>query len=185
MKQKPVRFIPIGQIPTEKVLWHRDIKRGIIHKQVIIEERITNIRILRYNVETHTLLSQISLRSNPDVLVANSRRSSQSYGTGLYGGGTFMGSRTGTSLAIGDVVIMENGVINTELRNVADPDGIKQLINTLKREVEADQKQTLLRQGPISMKAKAPTATAIFCKNCGTELPAGSNFCNKCGSVQN
>jgi hypothetical protein len=95
-----------------------------------------------------------------------------------------MGSRTGTSRAIGDVVIMKNGVINTKLSNVADPQGIKQLINTLKREVEAAQKQTPLTQTAISMRAKAPTATGIFCKSCGTELPAGSNFCNKCGSVQ-
>jgi hypothetical protein len=185
VKQKPVAFIPIGQILTERVLWHRDIRRGIIHKEVIIEERITNMRIFRYNVETHTLLSQITLKSNPDVIVANSRRRSQSSGGGLYGGGTFVSSRVGTSRSFGDVVIMKDGVINTKLSNVADPQGVKQLINTLKREVAAAQKQTLLRQRPIPMMVKRPTARGILCKNCGTQLPVGSNFCNKCGAIQN
>ena len=184
-QESPVRFVPIGQIPGERVLWHRDIKRGIIHRHVVIAERITNLRILRYNVETQQLLSQISLKSNPDVLVANSRRSTQSYGTGVYGGGTLMGSRTGTSRTIGDVVIMKNGVINTKLTSVADPQGVKQLINTLKREVATAQKQDMLRQGPLPTQARPPLATVIFCRNCGSQLLADSNFCNKCGTVQN
>lgn len=181
---KPVRFVPIGQVPGERVLWQRNLTRGIIHKQVIIEERITNVRIIRYNVETHTLLSQIGWKLKPDVFVANLRRSSQSLGSGLYSEGVYAGSRTGTSRTIGDVIIMNNGVINTKLSGVADPQGVEQLINTLKRESAAAQKQALLRQGPVSMEAKGPAATGTFCKNCGTELPAGSNFCNKCGSIQ-
>jgi hypothetical protein len=87
--------------------------------------------------------------------------------------------------AIGDVIIMKNGVINTKLGNVADPRGIKQLINTLKREVAAAHEQTPLKPRPISMKTKSSVTSGIFCKSCGTELPAGSNFCNKCDAVQN
>jgi hypothetical protein len=172
--QKPVTFVPIGQIAGEKVLWKRDIKRGIIHKEVTVEERITNIRIFQYNVETQKLMSLIPLKMLPDVVIQNSRRSSQSTGSGVYSYGVYTGSRSGTSRTIGDVVIMKNGVIYTRLRNVVDPQGVKQLINRLKKEVAAAQKQAPLR-------LRAP---GIVCKSCGTKLPPGSNFCNKCGSVQ-
>jgi hypothetical protein len=158
------------------VLWKRDLKRGIIHREVVVEERITNVRIFQYNVETQKLVSLIPLKIQPDVIVENSRRSSQSTGSGMYSYGVYTGSRTGTSRTIGDVVIMKDGVIYTRLRNVPDPQGVKQLINTLKRELAEAQKQTPPRLGPA--------APGIQCKNCGTELPAGSNFCNKCGSIQ-
>lgn len=138
-------FVPIGTVPGEKVLWQRDLTRGIIHKQVTVQERITNMRITRYEVETHKF-DQLPTKNNFDVIVQNSRRSSQSYGGGSfvssYGMGVYSGSRSGTSRTIGDVVMLNNGVVLTRLRDVVDPQGVKQLINTIKREAKTLEKST-------------------------------------------
>jgi hypothetical protein len=134
VKQRPVSFIPVGQIQGERLVWQRNLSRGIIHRHVTIQERITNIRILQYNVETDKLISQVALKDQPDVVVTNSRRSSESLGSGVYTSGVYTGRRTGTSRSIGDVLIMKDGVIYTKLSNVVDPQGVRQIINTLKQE---------------------------------------------------
>lgn len=129
-------FVPPEQVPNEKILWKRDLTRGIIHKQVTVQEGITNKRIFQHNVETHQF-SQVSMSGNFDVVVSNARPHSQSYGGGLYGGGVYTGSRSGTSRTIGCVDIMKDGVRYIRLSNVIDPQGVKQLINTIKREVKS------------------------------------------------
>ena len=165
------------------MLWQRNLRRGILHKKVIIAERITNMRIVQYNVETKKIV-QVPLVWNPDVIVSGSSRRSHSQGYGLYGGGAFVGDRTGISQSIGDVVIMKNGKICARLRNVADPQGVKQLINTLKKERAEAQKQHPMRPLSSSMGPVVPSDKGAFCINCGVQLPDGSNFCNKCGAVQ-
>jgi hypothetical protein len=129
-------------------------------------------------------MSEISLRSNPDVVVENSRRRSQGYGGGLYGNGVYMGNRSGSSREIGDILIVKDGAINTKLSNVVDPQGVKRIIDTLKREIAAAQKQVLPGRAPISVSPAVPAVNGTTCKSCGAELPTGSNFCNKCGSIQ-
>jgi len=131
-----VTFIPPERVPNERILWSRDIKRGIIHKQVTVQERITNKRIFQYDVGTHKF-SQISMGGSFDVVISNPHRDSQSYGGGMYGGGVYTGSRSGTSRTIGCVDVMKDGVRYIRFINVADPQGLKQLINTVRHEVKS------------------------------------------------
>jgi len=180
---KPASFVPVGQIPGETVLWRRDITRGTLRKRIIVQEWITNVRIFRYDIEGQRLLSQIALKSMPDVLVENTRRRSQSYGSGLYSEGVYTSSRSGTSHEIGDVLIMKDGVISTKLSSVVDPQGLKRLIDTVKREVTTPQGTSVGTSPPIRG-VNLHSTVGTFCVKCGTQLPAGSNFCNKCGSVQ-
>jgi len=131
-----VVFIPPERVPNERILWSRDIKRGIIHKQVTVQERITNKRIFQYDVGTHKF-SQISMAGNFDVVISNPHRDSQSYGGGMYGGGVYTGSRSGTSRTIGCLDVLKDGVRYIRFSKVSDPQGLKQLINTVKHEVKS------------------------------------------------
>jgi hypothetical protein len=131
-------FTPISQVPDERTVWYRDLTRGAINKHVVVEERITNIRIFQHNVETGQFV-QVALKDQLDAVVLNARRDSQSMGGGSFvysGMGAYMGYRTGVSQTVGDVTILKEGKILMTLKNVAHPSGVKQLINTIKREMK-------------------------------------------------
>lgn len=118
--------------PGERIVWQRGLKRGLLHRHVTVQERVTNRRIFLYNIENQGF-AQVTMNDNFDVVVANTRRDSRSVGGGTYGGGTFYGTRYGASHTIGDLEIMQNGLCRIRLNNIADPHGLKSLIDAVRR----------------------------------------------------
>jgi len=152
----------------ERALWVRDQTRGMINRQTIGKEVITNLRCFTYDMENGRILNGIAylpdgVRSprSFDVVVMNRRRDSSSYGGGTFvaesGVGVYTGSRQGVSSSIGDVWLVDNGRVVVTFRNVRDPNGIKSLIQAVSREwlMKARMK---LKQPPIEEYTTSPTS---------------------------
>ena len=67
--------------------------------------------------------------------------------------------------------------------------GIEREIETLKArldQIKAEEDRILgSNQRPAAAPAAAPAPGTIFCTNCGKALPAGSHFCDECGTPVN
>jgi len=134
--------IPLSD--DEKILWHRDLTHGFIHKEVTSEEAVTNKRCLRYDVANRRVLAQVSVGNNPEVVIMNVHRVNDSLGGGIFLTprmlglpglplGLYGGPRRGNLKVSGDVSLMVDGKIVMTIENVKDPQGLRQLIQALKR----------------------------------------------------
>jgi len=128
----------------ERILWHRDSTHGLIHKELTFEEAVTNMRCLRYDVPNRRIIAQVSIDNNPEVVVMNVRRVNDSLGGGIFltprmlglpglPVGLYGGPRRGNLKIFGDVSLMVSGNIVMTLENIKDPQGLRQLIQALKR----------------------------------------------------
>jgi len=128
----------------ENILWHRDSTRGIIHKEIRLEEAVTNKRCLKYDVQNHQLVAQVGIENMPEVVIMNVHRVNDSLGGGVFltprmfglpglPFGLYGGPRRGKLKISGDVSIMVDGNIVMTFENVNDPQGVRQLIQALKR----------------------------------------------------
>jgi hypothetical protein len=136
--------IPLAE--GEAILWHREITHGLIHKEIVSEEAVTNQRCLKYNVENKQVVAQIGIEHRPDVVVMNTHRQNDSLGGGVFltprmfglpglgGFGVYGGPRRGNIKMFGDVSIMSEGKIVMTFQNVQAPQGLRFLIESLKRE---------------------------------------------------
>jgi hypothetical protein len=130
----------------ENILWHRESSRGLIHKEVTIEEAVTNRRCLKYDVENKQVVAQIGINHWPEVVVMNVHRVNDSLGGGVFltprmfglsglgGLGVYGGPRRGYLKVFGDVSFMKEGKTVLTFENVKDPQGVRQLVEALKRE---------------------------------------------------
>jgi hypothetical protein len=134
----------------ETILWHRDSKHGIIHIEVTVEEAVTNKRCLKYDVENRRIVAQVGIENMPEVVIMNMHRVNDSLGGGIFLTprmlglpglpiGLYGGPRRGNLKISGDVSLMVNGNVVMTFENVNSPQGLRQLIQALKRE----------RMGPI------------------------------------
>jgi hypothetical protein len=118
----------------------------LIHKEVIVEEAVTNKRCVKYDVQTEQIIAQIGIHYLPQIVVMNVRRINDSLGRGVFltprmfglpglgGFGVYGGPRRGYLKVFGDVSIMREGKVVITFENVKDPQGVRQLIEALKRE---------------------------------------------------
>jgi hypothetical protein len=130
----------------ETLLWHRESRRGLIHKEVIMEEAITNQRALKYDTESRRVVAQIGISHWPQVVVMNIHRVNDSLGGGVFltpsmfglpslgGFGVYGGPRRGNLKIFGDVSFMKDGMVVLTFESVKDPQGIRQLVAALERE---------------------------------------------------
>ena len=130
----------------ENILWHRESSRGLIHKEVTIEEAVTNRRRLKYDVENKQVVAQIGINHWPEVVVMNMHRVNDSIGGGVFltprmfglpglgGLGLYGGPRRGYLKVFGDVSFMNEGKTVLTFENVKDPQGVRQLVEALKRQ---------------------------------------------------
>jgi hypothetical protein len=130
----------------ENILWHRESSRGLIHKQVTLEEAVTNKRCLKYDVENKRVVAQIGINHWPEVVVMNTHRVNDSVGGGVFltprmfglpalgGLGVYGGPRRGYLKVFGDISFMKDGKTVLTFENVKDPQGVRQLVEALKRE---------------------------------------------------
>jgi hypothetical protein len=136
--------IPLAE--GENILWHRSSTRGLLHKEVTMEEAVTNRRCLKCDVEKHEIVAQIGISHRPDALVMNVHRVNDSVGGGVFstprmfglpglgGFGVYGGPRRGNIKIFGDGSIMSEGKVVMTFENIASPQGLRFLIETLKRE---------------------------------------------------
>jgi hypothetical protein len=140
---KIASLIPLAQ--GEAILWHRDLTHGIIHKEVTVEEAVTNKRCLKFDATNKKVVAQVGIENNPEVVIMNVHRVNDSLGGGIFltprmlglpwlPFGVYGGPRRGNLKIFGDVSLMVNGNVVLTFENIKDPQGVRQLIQALKRE---------------------------------------------------
>ena len=130
----------------ERILWHKETTRGLVHKEVVVEEAVTNKRCLKYSTESRQVVAQIGITRWPEVVIMNLHRVNDSLGGGVFltprmfglpglgGFGLYGGPRRGTLKVFGDVSFLSEGKVIMTFENVKDPRGVKQLVEALKRQ---------------------------------------------------
>ena len=134
--------IPLAQ--RERILWHRDSTHGLIRKEITLEEAVTNMRCLRYDVPSKRIVAQVGIDTLPEVIIMNIHRVNDSIGGGIFLTprmlglpglplGFYGGPRRGNLKIFGDVSLLVSGNIVMTFENIKDPQGLRQLIQALKR----------------------------------------------------
>ena len=134
--------IPLAE--GETILWHRESTHGVIHKEVTFEDAVTNKRCLKYDVPNKRVVAQVGIENMPEVVIMNVHRVNDSLGGGIFLTprmlglpglplGLYGGPRRGNLKIFGDVSLMVKGNIVMTFENVKDPQGVRQLIQALKR----------------------------------------------------
>ena len=55
----------------ESILWHKETTRGLVHKEVVMEEAVTNKRCLKYDTQNRNIVAQIGISHWPEVVIMN------------------------------------------------------------------------------------------------------------------
>ncbi|HXZ90809.1 MAG TPA: zinc ribbon domain-containing protein [Candidatus Dormibacteraeota bacterium] len=130
----------------ERILWHKEITHGLVHKEVIMEEAVTNKRCLKYDAQSKNFVAQIGITHYPEVVIMNVHRVNVSLGGGVFltprmfglpglgGFGLYGGPRRGNLKIFGDVSFLSDGKVVMTFENVKDPQGVRQLVEALKRQ---------------------------------------------------
>ena len=130
----------------ERILWHKETTHGLVHKQVVMEEAVTNKRCLKYDTGSKQVVAQIGITHWPEVVIMNLHRVNDSLGGGVFltprmfglpglgGFGVYGGPRRGLLKVFGDVSFLSEGKVIMTFENVKDPRGVKQLVEALKRQ---------------------------------------------------
>lgn len=136
--------VPLSE--GERILWHKETTRGLVHKEVVMEEAVTNKRCIKYNTENKQVVAQIGISHWPEVVIMNVRRVNDSLGGGVFltprmfglpglgGFGVYGGPRRGFLKVFGDISFLSEGKVIMTFENVKDPQGVKQLVEALKRQ---------------------------------------------------
>ena len=117
----------------------------MIHKEVTVEEAVTNKRCLKFDATKKQVIGQVGIESMPEVVIMNLHRVNDSLGGGIFltprmlglpwlPFGAYGGPRRGKLKIFGDVSLMVDGRVVLTFENVKDPQGVRQLIQALKRE---------------------------------------------------
>jgi len=136
--------IPLSE--GERILWHKETTHGLVHKEVVMEEAVTNRRCLKYDTESKQVVAQIGITHWPEVVIMNLHRVNDSLGGGVFltprmfglpglgGFGVYGGPRRGLLKVFGDISFLSEGKVIMTFENVKDPQGVKQLVEALKRQ---------------------------------------------------
>ena len=142
-------------VQGEQILWRHDVHKGIIHREVVAEWIITNMRAMkRFPLTKDNLTPQIAYvgHSISESIVMNQHRQSQGSRVGNFvgggSGGSFGGVSTGvsksTSTNYGDLVFLANGKEMFRFNGISDPNGVNRLIKALKKQMKEKNKKTKL-----------------------------------------
>jgi hypothetical protein len=112
-----------------------------------MEEAVTNRRCLKYDVKSKQVIAQVGLSNAPEVVVMNVHRVNDSLGGGVFltprmfglpglgGIGVYGGPRRGYLNVFGDVSFIYQGKTVLTLENVKDPQGVRQLVMAMERQL--------------------------------------------------
>jgi len=129
----------------ERILWHKETTHGLLHKEVTVEEAVTNKRCLKYDAQSKNIVAQIGITHWPEVVIMNVHRVNDSLGGGVFltprmlglpalPFGVYGGPRRGNLKVFGDVSFLSDGKVIMTFENVKDPQGVRQLVEALKRQ---------------------------------------------------
>jgi hypothetical protein len=130
----------------ERILWHKETTQGLVHKEVLMEEAVTNKRCLKYDTESKQVVAQIGINHWPEVVIMNVHRVNDSLGGGVFltprmfglrglgSFGVYGGPRRGLLKVFGDISFLGEGKVIMTFENVKDPQGVRQLVEALKRQ---------------------------------------------------
>lgn len=127
--------------PGEQIQWINEIKKGIIHREVIQRWIITNLRAMMVNPPLDgkpQRMTSVGLAISEPVIL-NQRRVSNGSHVGVYAGrgvGSFTGSSSSTSRTYGDLVFYLQGKEVLRFPGISDPSGVKRMIITLKKQTK-------------------------------------------------
>lgn len=135
----------IPLVEGENILWHKETTHGLVHKEVTTEEAVTNKRCLKYDPKSKSIIAQIGIARWPEVVIMNVHRVNDSLGGGVFltprmlglpalPFGLYGGPRRGNLKVFGDVSFLSQGKVIMTFENVKDPQGVKQLVEALKRQ---------------------------------------------------
>ena len=132
----PVTEEPGGRwllLSGEQIAWGKDFKEGLIRRHVERAYVITNQRVVAIDIVNHSVISSLPLRET-EIVVMDRYFSSNSTSAGSYHGGAGVSVRTGRSTSIGTLVFLIDGKERVRLGGIGDPDGVKNLFTSLKRQ---------------------------------------------------
>lgn len=125
-------------LQDEQILWYHEVTKGIFKKEILEKWFITNYRAVKINFVNKTIARAGLLIS--DVVVMNKRRDTSGSRTGVFTGaargvfgGVSVSSSSSTSRTIGDIIFMIAGKEVIRFPQVSDPDGIKKLVDMVKK----------------------------------------------------
>ena len=142
--QQITSLIPLTD--GERILWHKETTHGLVHKDIVMEEAVTNKRCIKYDAQSKNIVAQIGIAHWPEVVIMNVHRVNDSLGGGVYltprmfglpglgGFGVYGGPRRGNLKVFGDVSFLSDGKVVMTFENVKDPQGVRQLVEALKRQ---------------------------------------------------
>jgi len=141
--QQVTSLIPLTD--GERILWHKETTHGLVHKEVTMEEAVTNKRCLKYHTQSKNIVAQIGITNWPEVVIMNVHRVNDSLGGGIFltprmlglpalPFGLYGGPRRGNLKIFGDVSFLCEGKVIMTFENVKDPQGVRQLVEALKRQ---------------------------------------------------
>jgi hypothetical protein len=177
-------------LPNERIVWQAQQKAGIIHRKVVTQYILTNMRAIANDATAF-------IKDLDNIVVLNSTtvRRYNRYGYRGYGGGT------ASSSTIGDIVFMSKGVARVIFRQVNDPRGVLQLAKSVKNAssprvtnvrpqtrittsspnlVNVNPDKSQINKGQI-MRSQGISQPQSRCPKCQSQSPFGSNYCTKCG----
>jgi len=141
--QQVTSLIPLTD--GERILWHKETTHGLLHKEVTMEEAVTNKRCLKYDTQSRSVVAQIGISHWPEVVIMNVHRVNDSLGGGIFltprmlglpalPFGVYGGPRRGNLKIFGDASFLTEGKVIMTFENVKDPQGVRQLVEALKRQ---------------------------------------------------
>ena len=122
----------------EEVLWWHSVEHGVFKKTLKRYWFITNLRVCRFDYDEGVV--KAAPIKDLEVIVKEKRRSTSTQRIGVYHGkmADLIGivgasfSRAKSQI-IGDVMFIREGQALLEFTGVSDPDGIKRLVEVLKK----------------------------------------------------
>jgi hypothetical protein len=120
--------------PDERIAWEKDFKEGLIRRHVERAYVITNRRVIALDMVAGRVIVSLPIRDT-DIVVMDRHTGSTSTGGGTYHEGMSTSIRTSNSKSVGTIIFMTNGVERIRIGGIGDPDGVKNLFNSIKREV--------------------------------------------------
>ncbi len=134
----------------ERILWQHIVTKGIFNKEIVEVWRITDFRAFLGVPKTKTYMapkvavdvtvSGVGL-AVCDTVVMNQHRKSQGSRVGTFTGvsgggfvGTGVSSSESTSSTYGDLIFLFKGKEVFRFRSISDPNGVRRMIEAIKRE---------------------------------------------------
>jgi len=125
----------------EEVLWWHSVERGVFRKRLERYWFITNLRVCRFDYEEGVI--EAAPIKDLEVVVKDKRRSTSTQRVGVYTGKIAgllgvvgVGFSKSRSQIIGDVMFIREGRVLVKFTSISDPDGIKRLIEVLKKDLK-------------------------------------------------